>query len=200
MLALQRNIRGPGPCFGQCSTSREDRRVRHGIATLHGRGERHVPVMPTRPALIAGRRWIRAVLCVVRVYCIRGALNEALFNVSDASRPASPAGTIQEATLMSAAIDSWLPCQFDRDESSRLASRFRLDELEPTRTSVLSSFKTHRFRAIQFLHAPLVSKWMGFCSDPRTNPNRCSHYPKETGYFWLLVTVLVSDRSNFVIR
>lgn len=45
---LHQNIRGPGPCFGQCSTSREDRRVRHGIATLHGRGERHAPIMPTR--------------------------------------------------------------------------------------------------------------------------------------------------------
>lgn len=67
---LHQNIRGPGPCFGQCSTSREDRRVRHGIATLHGRGERHAPPSrPLGPALIADRRrW--DMCCTVCCVCI----------------------------------------------------------------------------------------------------------------------------------
>ncbi|KAH8768106.1 hypothetical protein F5883DRAFT_68651 [Diaporthe sp. PMI_573] len=50
------------------------------------------PSCPLGPAQIADRRrWIRAILCAMSVYCIQGALNKALFDVSDASRPASPA-------------------------------------------------------------------------------------------------------------
>lgn len=93
---LHENTRGPGPgpCFGHSSTSREDRRVRHGIATLHGRGERHAPSCPlglhSSPTDDAESLLVLCIMCGV-LYLV--SFLKALFVVSDASRSRTSAST-----------------------------------------------------------------------------------------------------------
>ena len=107
------------------------------------------------------------VLCFMCVYCILSAFSwpfssfpmpAVLLCLEDAHKYRS---TIQERTLISAAIDSWLPNQLNRNDGSHLASAIRLDRPEPARTSVLSSIKRQTFHATKSLNALLVPKWTG---------------------------------------
>lgn len=74
---------------------------------------------------------------------------------------------IQEGTLTGAAVDSWLPNQFEYNDGSQLVSEIRLNGPKPARTSVLSLVKRHSFHATKSLNMLLLSKRTEFCSDPQ---------------------------------
>lgn len=95
--------------------------------------------------------------------------------------------TIQEGTLIGAAIDSWLPDQLDHDDCSRLTSGIRLDGLKPAGTSVLSLIKRHSFHATECASLSTrfwcQNEW-GSAAIRRPIANGCSHCPEATVYFW----------------
>lgn len=104
------------------------------------------------------------VLCLMCVYCILRAFSWpfSFFPMPAVLRCLKNAhkyrSAIQERTLISAAIDSWLPNQLDPNDGSRLASAIRLGRPSPARTNVLSSVKRHPSYATKSFNELLVSK------------------------------------------